>query len=425
MGENAKRRLLIVDDESEIRTTLAQYFSGVGYGVETAEDVPGALQKLSGEIDAVVSDIKLPGASGIDFLQQARRLNPQLGVFLITGYPTMETIIDAKQFGAVAYFRKPLKLVEVDSRIRAFLGEDIRSLIDGRVLVVGQALMDQLAGRLTRFQTVLCEEEEAAFLKVVGEKRPKAILAHASAPGTATLLRAYQRLGRETNSFLLVSDESALDTINDLLFGQGAAGCIPQEASQEQLEQYIRDAVQRREAEKLDQQGRFEEQANKCLFAKAYRNGYYCMKQGACPEGAVQGGWIAIEGKEYQKCPKRPLLVESMEQVGFTNWTGRFEPARAPEVRKQLLAFIREGKREVVIDAKGLEAAHYNLTEILSDAHAELQKLHPDGVIDIINLSDQVLEEFRKGTINKGVRFFGTRMVDERSTFERWGTRFD
>ncbi|HYL82000.1 MAG TPA: hypothetical protein VEU07_14375, partial [Candidatus Acidoferrum sp.] len=215
------------------------------------------------------------------------------------------------------------------------------------------------------------------------------------------------------------------DQTNELLCDHGAAGCIPLNAPAEQLEQHIKEAVARRETEKLDQQGRYEELANKCLFAKAYRNGYYCLKQGSCPYGAFQGGWIAIEGKEYQKCPKRPLLVDSLEQVGFTAWTGRMEATRSPEVRKQLLVLIREGKREIVIDGQGLEAAHYNLIEILADVHAELVKNHPDGVINIINLTDPVLEEFRKATINKGVRFFGVRMVEEKRTFERWGTRFD
>ena len=425
MDEARERRLLIVDDELQVRKMLETYFTEAGYRVATAEDVPAALAKLPEGFDAVLTDIKMPGASGIDFLQQARRSNPKLGVFLITGHATLETVIDAKQHGAVAYFRKPLKLMEVDSRLRAFLGEDARSLVDGRVLVLGQGLMDRLADRLVRFQTVVCEEEEAGFLKAVAEQRPKAVLADVTAPATVQLLRAYHRIGREANSFLLVSDESALDQINELLFDYGAAGCIPMDAPQEQLEQHIKDAVTRREAEKLDQQGRYEELANKCLFAKAYRNGYFCLKQGPCPSGAIPGGWIAIEGKEFQKCPKRPLLVESLERVGFTAWAGRIEATRSPELRKQLLAFVREGKREIVIDAQGLEAAHYNLIEILSDVHAELVKIHPDGVMHILNLADSVLEDFRKATINKGVRFFGVRMVDEKSTFERWGTRFE
>jgi DNA-binding NtrC family response regulator len=122
---------LIVDDEAEIRFTLAQYFGGVGYAVETAADVPEGLEKLSRGVDIVLSDVKMPGESGIDLLRQARRVNPDVGVFLITGYPTLDTMIDAKQFGAVALFRKPLKLAELDARLRAFLNTVVERAADG------------------------------------------------------------------------------------------------------------------------------------------------------------------------------------------------------------------------------------------------------------------------------------------------------
>lgn len=422
---NGKRVLLILDDEQEIRTTLAEYFASVGYTVDTAATVPEALGKLSGGVQAVLSDIRMPDVSGIEFLQQARRVNPSVGVFLITGYPTLETVIDAKQYGAVAYFRKPLNLMDVESRLRAYLGEDAESLIDGRLLVVGEALLAQFADRLVRFQTSSCATTEPAFLQAVGEHRPKAILADAGDPETIGLLRAYQRLGREANSFLLVAAEETLDAATSLLFAEGAAGCVPAGAQREGVERAIRDAVERREMQKLDQQGRVEELTNKCMFAKAYRNGYYCLKQGPCLYGAFQGGWIAIEGKEFQKCAKRPLLVNALDQVGFGTWSGRVEPAQALELRKQLLGQVRSRKQEIVIDAQGLEAAHYNLFEVLSDVYAELIKNNPDGVVHVINLTPPLQEEFRKAMINKGVRFYGVRMVDERSTFERWGTRFD
>lgn len=425
MEDAARRRLLIVDDEEEIRATLAQYFGSVGYAVEGAASAAEALEKLSRGFDVVLTDIKMPGTSGIDFLQEARRRNPKVGIFLMTGYPTLDTVIDAKQYGAVAYFRKPLKLGEVDSRLRAFLGDDARSLIGGRVLVVGQDLLDRLADRLGRLQTTVCEAGESAFLQAVGAQRPKAVLADAGAPETPHLLQAYQRLRREANSFLLVSDETALDAANEMLFGLGAAGCIPTEASQQQLEQFIKHAVNQRDAEKLDEQGRFEELANRCMHAKTYRNGYYCQARGNCLYGSLQGGWIAIEGKEYQKCTRRPLLVESLDQVGFASWTGNIEAARAPELRKQLLALVHEGKRDIVVDAQRLASAHYNLFEILSDVAAELMKVHPDGTMNVINLTDALLEEFRKALGTAGVRCHGVRMVDEKSTFARWGTRFD
>jgi len=126
MDHAARGRLLIVDDETEIRSTLAEYFGAVGYAVETAADAAEGLEKLSLGVDIVLSDIKMPGESGIDFLQHARRVNPGVGVFLITGFPTLDTMIDAKQFGAVALFRKPLKLAELDARLRTFLTSEGR-----------------------------------------------------------------------------------------------------------------------------------------------------------------------------------------------------------------------------------------------------------------------------------------------------------
>lgn len=117
------RRLLILDDEEDIRTTLGAYFGALGYTVETAATVPETLAKLHGDSQVVLADIRLPGSSGLDFLQEARWLHPALGVLLMTGYPTLEALIDARQWAATAYFRKPLNLVDVAARLRALLGE--------------------------------------------------------------------------------------------------------------------------------------------------------------------------------------------------------------------------------------------------------------------------------------------------------------
>ena len=124
MRKARERRLLIVDDEPQVREMLQTYFTEAGYAVATAPDVPTALAQRPEEFDAVLSDIKMPGASGIDFLREARRRNPRLGVFLITAYPTLDTIVDARQYGATAYFQKPLQLLELHSRLQTFLGED-------------------------------------------------------------------------------------------------------------------------------------------------------------------------------------------------------------------------------------------------------------------------------------------------------------
>jgi len=424
-----RRRLLIVDDEVEIRGTLAQYFGRLGYQVDMAANGSEALTKLPHGFDVILADIKMPGMNGIDLLQQARRLNPEVGVFMITGYPSLDTLAEAKQYGAIAYFRKPLRLIEVDSQLCAFLGEDAGSLIAGRVLVVGTALEEHLAERLCRFQVQGCEAAEIAFSEAVREQRPTVVLADVADPVTPKLLRAYQKLGPKASSFLLVCSDGSLDAANELLFGQGAAGCIPREAPQAEVERQLTEVMEREAGQENGEgpsiEGLMKQRTLTCAFAKAYRNGYYCLSQGGCPYGPYRGGWIAIEGKEFQKCLKRPLLVESLETVGVVAWEGRIEAARTPELRRQLMALVRERKHEIIIDAQGLEAAHFTLFEILTDVSAELRRVRPDGEIHIINLPENLLGEFTKVTVDTGIRCAGPRMVDEKATFKRWRSRFE
>jgi len=417
--------VLVVDDDKLIRTMLSDFLTEAGYAVDTAEDAKQALERLAEPYDAMLSDIMMPGVSGIELLQQVRARSPQLGVFLLTAYPKLETLHEARRCGAIGYFKKPLKLEEIDQRLRSFLGEEAQPPVDGRVLVVGPPLMEHLRDRLARFDTLVCDAEETAFVTAVRDQQPKAVLADAGDAATPALLQAFRKLGHSAGSFLLVGDDGALDAANELLFGQGAAGCIPREAPQETFEEAIKEAVDQRATAQDDRPGGVEALAHKCACAKAYRNGYYCLSQGGCPYGPYRGGWIAIEGKEFQKCLKRPLLVESLETVGVVAWEGRIEAARTPELRRQLMALVRERKHEIIIDAQGLEAAHFTLFEILTEVSAELRRVRPDGEIHIINLPENLLGEFTKVTVDTGIRCAGPRMVDEKATFKRWRSRFE
>lgn len=433
MTERARPRLLIVDDDRLACTMMKDHFEEAGYLVDTAHDVSAAVGRLSREYDAVLSDIVMPGSTGIDLLQQIRARNPRAKVFLITARPSLKTLDMAKRCGAAAYFRKPLKLPEVEARIRGFLGVDAvpppdgRGMVEGQVLVVGNSLMERLGDRLGLFDASVCAAEKGDFLQAVKGRRPKVVLADAGAPETVTLLREYRRLSREANSFLLVSDEASLGAANTMLLRHGATGCIPLTASRELLERCIQDAVSFRDTQKTEDEERASAfaQTRKCEFARAYRNGYYCVARQACPHGPFQEGWIVSDGDEYQKCGRRPLLVDSLSQIGLVTWAGALDAAKALETRKALMEHVRNKVETIVIDAKGLESVNYNLYEVLSDVYDELAKIHPDGLIQIINLTSALLADFRKGITNKGIRFYTARMVDERSSFERWGVRFD
>lgn len=103
-------RILIVDDEPTMCKTIARFLHIEGYDVLTAANVEQANEVLSTHsVDVVISDILMPGASGVDLLKNLRDNFPDLKVILITGEPTVDTAIEAVRKGAFDYLSKPIE----------------------------------------------------------------------------------------------------------------------------------------------------------------------------------------------------------------------------------------------------------------------------------------------------------------------------
>ncbi|NDL67021.1 HD-GYP domain-containing protein [Anaerotalea alkaliphila] len=102
-------RILIVDDEKSLRTTLAAFLEKEGHGVEAAADATSALERMEGGgFDLVVTDIVMPGMSGMELVQRIRAAAPGTQVIVMTGEPTVETAVLAVRAGAVDYLKKPI-----------------------------------------------------------------------------------------------------------------------------------------------------------------------------------------------------------------------------------------------------------------------------------------------------------------------------
>lgn len=102
-------RLLVVDDEQSIRRTFDAFLRGAGYAVETAENVEAARSLLEqGGFDIVVTDILMPGVTGVELLKILRQTAPDIQVLLMTGEPTVETAAEAVRIGAFDYLSKPV-----------------------------------------------------------------------------------------------------------------------------------------------------------------------------------------------------------------------------------------------------------------------------------------------------------------------------
>ena len=120
--KNEEIRLLIVDDERSICDILGQYLRMKGYTVLVTRSAEEAVNVIKQEtIDLVISDIKMPGMSGVDLLKWIREYNRTLPVLLTTGFPTLDSAIEALKLGAFDYLTKPFHLEEIGEKIKRAL----------------------------------------------------------------------------------------------------------------------------------------------------------------------------------------------------------------------------------------------------------------------------------------------------------------
>jgi len=100
--------ILIIDDEKAIRKTLTEILSFEGYKLDEASDGEEGLKKFKEKtFDLVLCDIKMPKLDGIEFLQKASEINPDIPIIMISGHGNIETAVEAVKKGAYDYISKP------------------------------------------------------------------------------------------------------------------------------------------------------------------------------------------------------------------------------------------------------------------------------------------------------------------------------
>lgn len=112
------KKILLVDDEEIIRDALGGLLMEEGYQVVEARDGTEAIERLSAEeFDIVITDIKMPGKSGIDVLTAAKMIDPEIEVIMITGFTTEEPDY-ALSLGAKDFIYKSYNVEEFLAKIK-------------------------------------------------------------------------------------------------------------------------------------------------------------------------------------------------------------------------------------------------------------------------------------------------------------------
>jgi len=117
-------RILIVDDEEQMRELLTKVLENNGYQVTAAGDGTQALALLEKEpVDLVVTDVRMPGLGGMEALKAIKELNPDIVVIIMTAFGSIDQAVQAVKEGAYDYINKPFKIDEMLLTIRKALDE--------------------------------------------------------------------------------------------------------------------------------------------------------------------------------------------------------------------------------------------------------------------------------------------------------------
>ena len=127
-------KILLIEDETDLRKSIKQYLYEEGYLIESASDFTKGLEKvLEYNYDCVLVDITLPKGSGLDIVKELKKHNPKSGIIIISAKNSLDDKIKGLDLGADDYLPKPFDLAELNARIKALIR---RKNFDGNKKIV-------------------------------------------------------------------------------------------------------------------------------------------------------------------------------------------------------------------------------------------------------------------------------------------------
>lgn len=210
-----KPKILIVDDEPNIRRILQMAFDKVGYVATTAEDVPNALETIANdEVDCVVTDVTMPGMSGYDLLRAVKSTKPDLPVVIMTAFGTIPQAVQAIRDGAFEYVTKPFDL-DTLKRIVAAALEEPAEVVRPRARKAPPKGSPSLIAASPAMQDVF------ATVQQVADSRATVLVTGESGVGKEVVAKAlHEYSSRSTKPFVAVSCAALPETLLESeLFG--------------------------------------------------------------------------------------------------------------------------------------------------------------------------------------------------------------
>jgi DNA-binding NtrC family response regulator len=211
-------KVLVVDDEPSSRQLCVEVLKGLGYESEAVDSPAKAIPILEeGQVDIVLSDVRMPGGSGIDLLRLIKESHPSIDVLMMTGFATIPEAVEAVKLGAYDYIAKPFQLEKFRTVVNRLV-ERQRMAEENRLLreeLKTQRGFGEFVGTSAAMQQVY-----QLILKVSGKRHPVLILGE-SGTGKELVARAIHAFGPLKDKPFVPVDCGALtpNLIESELFG--------------------------------------------------------------------------------------------------------------------------------------------------------------------------------------------------------------
>jgi DNA-binding NtrC family response regulator len=214
----ADERILVVDDESLIRQTLAEYLTQEGFGVCACASGQEALRTASDKrYDVALCDVQLPDMDGIELLKGLLKLNPETLPIVITAYATVESAVEAFHQGAQDYLMKPILLDDLLIKVRRLLAYRDLSQENQNLRRQLHSSYDpqHIIGRSAAMKRVF------EMVRKVGPTRSTVLLVGESGTGKELIARALHAAGGGNDARFLAINCAAIphDLLENQLFG--------------------------------------------------------------------------------------------------------------------------------------------------------------------------------------------------------------
>ncbi len=183
---------MLIEDERAQREGLARYLEKKGFQVDAYDAGEAAMESLRERAFTIlITDLRLPGMSGLDVVRRARQLDEDLGVLLITAYASVESAIEALRVGAHDYLLKPLILED--------LGRKVQHLIDRRELLRENARLRQAVQHTNHAHEIVTESlamrEVAQWIDRAANSQANVLITGETGTGKEVVARAIHRRG--------------------------------------------------------------------------------------------------------------------------------------------------------------------------------------------------------------------------------------